>query len=190
MGRKSLVSKQGTAAFFGLSATGSLTPLLSTSPRRRRGIAQSSNELDRRQALESRLLLRRRSGSCRRRGSQAGGESHAPGRTNWKFCCDLHCGGAMHHGETEEEGPPPDHIISVSVPRARPRAPEVVCVLHAFKERPTHSQKEVAKGRALVTDSYRRLPHTIYTRQLCADRKLSIRRDPCHPPYPFTNLFL
>ena len=36
----------------------------------------------------------------------------------------------------------------------------------------------VAKGRALVTDSYRRLPHTIYTRQLCADRKLSIRRDP------------
>ena len=41
-------------------------------------------------------------------------------------------------------------------------------------EPPSH----VAKGRALVTDSYRRLPHTIYTRQLCADRKLSIRRDP------------
>ena len=43
-----------------------------------------------------------------------------------------------------------------------------------------------AKGRALVTDSYRRLPHTIYTRQLRADRKLSIRRDPRHPPYPLT----
>ena len=44
----------------------------------------------------------------------------------------------------------------------------------------------IAKGRALVTDSYRRLPHTIYTRQLRADRKLSIRRDPRHPPYPLT----
>ena len=30
----------------------------------------------------------------------------------------------------------------------------------------------------LTQGRYRRLPHTIYTRQLCADRKLSIRRDP------------